>query len=337
MRINDFQRNLLANGYVTGGQETPKMFVFVSPMTMDRHLVVTVEEDYDFAGVHNDIAFVFGDLVNRYGTDRILFVVFTNNTMEAHRLTKYHFRCWLYNTSYEQLEVHEGQPPMFYNVRALFSQPYVYGNAPVSKPKPQPIRRIHPVFNFTNLLILINVAIHIILCIKGDTTDSEFMIENGAIYIEKLQEGELYRIFTSMFMHFDWIHIAGNMFALFMAGRNLENMVGKVKFPILYLVGGIGAGAVAVLYYAITEQNIVCVGASGAVYAVVGALLWAIIINKERRRYIVLWQVIVGLVLTLGSGFAAEEGVSVSAHLGGFISGFLLSLCMYRGQKKEKA
>lgn len=336
MRVNDFQRILIANGYTAGSQETPQMFVFVSPMTQDRHLVVTIEEDYDLASVHSDIAFVFGDLVNKYYTDKILFVVFTKDTQNADRLTRNHFRCWLYNTTYEQLEVREGQPPMFYNVRAMLTQTYGYYNAvPVSKPKPQPIRRIHPVFNFTNMFILINLIIHIILCIKGDTTDTEFMIDNGAIYIEKLQEGEVYRIFTSMFMHFDWVHLSGNMFALFMAGRNLENMVGKVKFPILYLASGIGAGAIAVLYYTVTQQNIVCVGASGAIYGVVGALVWAIIINKERRREMVLWQVIVGLVLTLGSGFAAEEGVSVSAHLGGFISGFLLSLCMYRGQKKK--
>ena len=337
MRANDFQRNLLANGYLAGGQETQNMFVFVSPMSMERHLVVTIEEDFDFAGVHRDIAFVFGDLVNKYQTDKILFVLFTQNTMGAEGLTRNHFRCWLYNTSYDQLEVHPGQPPMFYNVRAILTQQYGYSSVPVRKPKLTPIRRIHPVFNFTNLFILINLGIHIFLSIKGDTSDGEFLIDNGAIYIEKLQEGELYRIFTSMFMHFDWMHLIGNMFALFLVGRNLENMIGKVKFPILYLTGGIGAGAIAVLYYTITQQNIVCVGASGAVYGVVGALLWAVIINKNRRREMVLWQVIVGFVLTLGSGFAAEEGVSVSAHLGGFICGFIIGLCMYRGAKKEKA
>ena len=335
MMVNDFQRNLLANGYMMGSQETPQMCVFVSPMNMERHLVITIAENYNFAGVHQDIAFLFGDLVNRYQTDQILFVLFAQNTIGAEGLTRNHFRCWLYNTTYNQLEVHPGQPPMFYNVRALLSEPYNYYGAPVSRPKPAPIRRIHNVFNFTNLFILINVLVHVILCAIGNTTDADFIIDHGGIYIEKLQEGEIYRLFTSMFMHFDWVHLLGNMFALFMIGRNLENMIGKVKFPIIYIVSGLGAGAVASLYYAITQQNIVCVGASGAIYGIAGALLWAFLINKNRKREIVLWQVIVGFVLTLGSGFAAEEGVSVSAHLGGCIIGFILALCMYRGAKKE--
>ena len=336
MTLNVFQRNLLNAGYIVGAQETSKMYVFVSPVMEDPHLVVTIEEDYDLAEVHSDIAFVFGDLVNRYNTDKILFVVFTKNTQDAERLTRNHFRCWLYNTTYDQLEIREGQPTVFYNVRALLLQTYEHVSAPKKAPKRVYIKRIHNVFNFTNLFILINLIVHIILFIKGDTTDVEFMVENGAFYPEAFSDGEIYRIFTSMFMHFDWLHIAGNMFVLFLVGRNLENMIGKIKFPILYIVSGLGAGTIAGIYYFIAEKNVVCVGASGAVYGVVGALLWAIIINKNRRNEMVLWQIIAGLVLSLGGGFAAEEGVSVAAHIGGFICGFLLSLCMYRGPKKEE-
>lgn len=327
MKLNDFQKKLLSAGYITTPESTSEMFVFMSPSTNAQHLVVTVEEEFDFASTHRDISFVYQDLVNIYNTNQILFVIFTSNTQQAAGLTYNHYFCWLYNTNENFIEVHETQPYEFYNVRRLLSEPVVE-SAPV-RTAPTKVRRIHYVFNFTNLFILVNVIVHIIMSTLGDTSDIQFMLDHGGLYSDYILDGEVYRFFTSMFMHADWIHLLGNMFVLFLVGRNLENMVGKVKFPIIYMVSGLGAGLIAEICYMIMRNNVVCVGASGAIYGLVGALLWVLIINKNRRREMTLWQVIVGIALSLGQG-VADDDVSVEAHIGGLICGFLLALILYR-------
>ena len=334
MKLNDFQRNLINAGYTGSFDGTSQMCIFVSPSNFEKHIVVTVEEEFDILGIQNDMDNLYRSLLHqydRYGTERILFVVFTPDTQGARMLTQNEYDCWLYNTIYDNLEITESQQREFYNVKVLFSQLDLIGRD-VTVKRPQPVRRIHRVWNLTNLFIALNVLVHIFLCIKGDTTDVEFMLDNGGLYPDAIRKGEVYRFISSMFMHFDWIHLIGNMFVLFMVGRNLENMVGKVRFPIIYLGSGINAGIVAAMYYYITEKNVVCVGASGAVYGLVGALLWVLIANKNRRQEMTLWQVIVGLVLSLGAG-ATEEGVSVAAHVGGLIFGFLIALIAYRRTK----
>lgn len=329
MKLNDFQRNLINAGYTGSFDGTSQMCVFVSPVNFEKHIVVTVEEEFDIIGIQDDMENLYQSLLHqydKYNTERILFVVFTPDTQSARVLTTNEYDCWLYNTIYDNLEITEAQQREFYNVKALFSQ------MEVAVKRPQPVRRMHKVWNFTNLFILLNVLVHILLCLKGNTSDVEFILYNGGLYPDAIRKGEVYRFISSMFMHFDWIHLIGNMFVLFMVGRNLENMVGKIRFPIIYLGSGINAGIVAAIYYYITEKNVVCVGASGAVYGLVGALLWVLIANKNRRQEITLWQVIVGIALSLGQG-VAEEGVSVVAHVGGLIFGFLIALIAYRRTK----
>ena len=331
MTANDFYSNLISRGYVGNPTGVPGVYAFQSPLNYERHLIVTLTEDYDFMGVQMDMEVIFRDISYRFATDKILFVLFTNDSMNARVVLNTGLLCWIYNTKESRLEVYQGQPIDFYNVRMLISQ-----GAPTKKKK-EPVKIKHKILNFTNLLILINVLIHIVLEAVGDPSDAEFLLENGGVCVENILHGEVYRFFTSMFMHADYSHLAGNMFVLFLAGRNLENMIGRWKFFVIYMVSGLGAGVISMLYYLLARQNVVCVGASGAIYGIVGAMIWALIIHAGKRRKFVLWQVIVGGALSLGQGFLPQEGVSVSAHIGGFIVGFLMALimCRKRGIKDE--
>ena len=285
-----------------------------------------------------DMEAIYRDISYRYVTDKILFVVFTSDTMNARVLVNSGLKCWLYNTAVNRLEIYQGQPLDFYNVRQIIGElQYPQQQQQAQQKKKRERTKIkHKILNFTNLFILINVVVHIILEIIGNPSDPEFMLDKGAIFVEKILEGEVYRFLTSMFMHFDFAHLAGNMFVLFMVGINLENMIGRWKVGVIYMVSGLGASIVATTYYLIADPNVVCAGASGAVYGIVGALVWAMIIYAKERKFI-LWQVIVGAALSLGQGFVVEEGVSLSAHLGGFIIGFLIALimCRKRGVKHE--
>lgn len=325
MTVNDFHRNLISNGYIGNPTGVQDVYAFQSPLNYERHLVVTLTEEFDFWGAQMNMEAIQRDLSYRFSTNKILFVIFTSDTVNARVLTQGSTYCWLYNTVTNAVEIYERQPYEFFNIK-----PLLIGEIKATKKKQTTQFTIHKVFNFTNLLILINVIIHIGLMIGGDLNDLEYMIDNGALYVDKILEGQVFRFFTSMFMHFDWSHILGNMFVLFLIGRNLENMVGKWKFLIIYMVSGLGGGIVAAAYYFLTQQNVVCAGASGAVYGIAGGLIWALIINIGKGRKFVLWQVIAGVALSIGQGFNSAEGVSVSAHIGGFIFGFLISLIICR-------
>lgn len=331
MTANEFYSNLISNGYIGNPTGVPGVYAFQSPLNYERHMIVTLTEDYDFLGVQMDMEAIYRDISYRFSTNKILFVLFTTNSIDARAVLGTGVMCWIYNTIEGKLEIYDGQPYEFFNVKAII------GQAVNVKKKKEPVKIKHKIVNFTNLFILINVLIHIVLDVIGNTSDGQFMLDNGAINVECILRGEVYRLFTAMFLHFDYSHLLGNMFVLFLVGLNLENMIGRWKFAVIYLVAGLGSSVVATLFYLLTRQDVVCAGASGAIYGIVGAMIWALIIHAGKRRKFILWQVIVGGALSLGQGFIAEEGVSVSAHVGGFVVGFLVALimCRKRGIKDE--
>ena len=137
----------------------------------------------------------------------------------------------------------------------------------------------------TVALIVINVAVFLILSAMGDTEDAVFMLNHGGMYEPLIvQEHEYYRLFTSMFLHFGMSHLLNNMVLLGALGWNLELETGKIKFLIIYLVSGLGGNLLS-LYY---DQSLplgeraVSAGASGAIFGLMGALLYVVIANRGR-------------------------------------------------------
>ena len=83
----------------------------------------------------------------------------------------------------------------------------------------------------TVLFILLNILIFLIVDFTGGSENTAHMIECGAAYPPLiLENGEIYRLFTCMFLHFGIYHIANNMLVLFVLGQRLEPVVGKIKF-----------------------------------------------------------------------------------------------------------
>jgi membrane associated rhomboid family serine protease len=151
-------------------------------------------------------------------------------------------------------------------------------------------------------------------------------------------------IFTSMFMHANIPHIAGNMLYLWIFGNNIEDVLGHFKFLLFYLICGVGAA----LLHVISEpmSPIPVVGASGAIAGVLGAYFYlfprAKIISLVFFFYFVelvalpaslvlgLWIAlqVVSYLLTTGVG----GGIAYTAHIGGFITGLLI-IMMFGGRK----
>jgi len=150
----------------------------------------------------------------------------------------------------------------------------------------------------------------------------------------------LLTIFTSMFMHGGFMHLAGNMLYMWIFADNIEDSLGPKKFLIFYLLAGIGAAKTQVLMD--VHSQVPMVGASGAI----GGILGAYLINHPNAKVLVLipfgffTQLLkIKALYVLGFWFILQfissgGGVAYAAHIGGFISGIILILFFNKKRKK---
>lgn len=186
---------------------------------------------------------------------------------------------------------------------------------------------------------IIVVAINIVIFLITDLflfSSADALVEWGALgWYEVLKEGEWYRLLTSMFMHGGIDHIFSNMLVLFYLGSCLEQQVGSLRYGVIYLGSGILAGFISMGYNMILGDYTVSIGASGAVFGVMGALLCLVIFFREQAGDFNLRQMAVMVFFGLYGGFA-DQGVDNAAHVGGLIAGFLLTAVLMLLQRKKK-
>ena len=153
--------------------------------------------------------------------------------------------------------------------------------------------------------------------------DTARMLEYGAAFTPYILEGEYYRLFTSMFLHFNLQHLVSNMIMLVFLGDYLEAAVGKIRFLIIYLAGGIAGNLLSIAYELYTQEFAVSAGASGAIFSVTGALIYLVLRKKDRVPGLSGQRLILMAVLTILQGMTAI-GIDNEAHIGGLAAGFLL-------------
>lgn len=183
-------------------------------------------------------------------------------------------------------------------------------------------------------LIITNIIIFIVLEWKGNSLDAEYMMEMGAVYPEKIQvDGEYWRLITATFMHFGFSHLLNNMVLLGTAGQILERAIGPLKYLILYLLAGVGGSTLSYVQMLHSGDYAVAAGASGAIFGIVGALLWIVIRNKGHYETLTGKGLVAMIVLCLYYGISTG-GVDNWGHIGGLIGGFLIGILFYK-RKKE--
>ena len=160
---------------------------------------------------------------------------------------------------------------------------------------------------------------------------SEFLLEHGALYGPAVRDGEWYRLLTHIFLHGDIMHLGNNMLILFCLGNALEHYVGKISYVVLYFCSGILAGLGSIVY---NTGNTVSVGASGAVFGVVGAMVWLVVRHKGRLPGFTVPRMLLFLLMSIYAGFAGQ-GIDNAAHIAGLIAGFFLAMAIYRKQPGE--
>lgn len=185
-------------------------------------------------------------------------------------------------------------------------------------------------------LIVINVLYFLFLETAGSSENTSFMVAHGAMYAPLvLGNGEYYRLFTSVFMHFGINHIMNNMLILFILGDNLERALGHVKYLFFYLICGVGANVVSMLVNLREYRNVVSAGASGAIFGVIGGLLYAVIVNRGRLEDLSTRQLVVIIVCSLYFGLTST-GVDNAAHIAGLLIGIIMGILLYRKPKQRR-
>lgn len=190
---------------------------------------------------------------------------------------------------------------------------------------------------YVNLsLIALNVIYFLYLEIAGSSENTLFMIQHGAMFEPLVvEQKEYYRLLTAVFMHFGISHIGNNMLILFIMGDNLERALGHVKYLIFYLVCGIGANVVSLMVNLGQGAAVVSAGASGAIFGVIGGLLYAVMINHGHLEELSMRQLVIMILFSLYFGFTST-GVNNVAHVAGLVIGVLTAVLLYRRPKSVK-
>jgi len=137
-----------------------------------------------------------------------------------------------------------------------------------------------------------------------------------------------------MFLHFGADHLVNNMLVLYFIGDKLERIVGKVKYICIYFGSGLLAGIASLGYNMLKNNNIVSAGASGAIFGVVGAMAFIVLINKGRIKDFSQGQMVLFILLSLYGGLTSQ-GIDNVAHIGGLLTGIIFAAVLYRKPRKN--
>lgn len=179
-----------------------------------------------------------------------------------------------------------------------------------------------------------NILFFIYLELLGSTENGVFMIAHGAMFSPLILGAHQYsRLITSLFMHFGAGHLMNNMLILLILGEKLENVLGHIKYLLFYFLCGIAANLISMGIHCWLGEIVVGAGASGAIFGVVGGLIWAAARNRGRLEQLTGRQLGIMLLIVLYYG-VSSSGIDNWAHLGGLASGILFGILMYRRPKE---
>ncbi len=176
------------------------------------------------------------------------------------------------------------------------------------------------------LMVAANLAVYLWVVFAGGGNPPRvgYLAGHGAMLPSAIVQGnEYYRLFTSMFLHFSVEHLLSNMLILLFAGDMLQERVGTLRYLLIYLGGGLLGNVLSLAVDCQKGVEVVSAGASGAVFAVIGGLVWLIVKYKGKVPGLDARGVLLMAVLSLVQGFQ-NVGVDPYAHLGGFLGGFAL-------------
>jgi membrane associated rhomboid family serine protease len=180
------------------------------------------------------------------------------------------------------------------------------------------------------ILILVNLLAFVFEIFKGGWNDPDVLHQIGAVELDAVvAQGEYWRLFTALFLHAGFLHLAFNLFALYVLGPPLERSIGTIRFLACYLISGVAssAGVVALMEIGLVQVSQL-IGASGCIMGAVGA--WAGLLLRHRHAPFAKQRLAnIGLIVAIQIAFdLSTPQVSMAAHMCGLVAGFFLGLLL---------
>ncbi len=265
-------------------------------------------------------------------------VILSENISGASRISERETDSWIIETSGSRLILYENQRYDFAGIRKELENSLLKDYIPEEE---QSTRVYHEntfsrYFSLVNTgIVLLNVLVFVVVNNLLSVRTENYLISKGALsWREILDKGEYYRLATYMFLHSGPSHLINNMIVLLFIGDNLERAMGKWKYLLTYLASGLLAGIVSAAFNFFKYNDIISIGASGAIFGVVGAMAYIVIVNRGRLENLSTRQLVWFVIFTLYGGLTST-GVDNAAHIGGLIGGFLLAAILYRKQRHD--
>ncbi len=194
---------------------------------------------------------------------------------------------------------------------------------------PQLVRQLRGAY-VTRALVIVNVAVYLITVSQGAGLNAPGgrIFVQGVLYGPAVANGDWWRLVTSMFLHASLAHIALNMLGLWWLGSIVEEAIGHGRYLLLYFVSGL-AGSLGAL---VAQPSGITVGASGAIFGILGALL----ILEYLATGSLAGQAMLLIVVNLAFSFTASN-ISVGGHIGGLVAGILGTVVLARFRYRRQA
>ena len=207
----------------------------------------------------------------------------------------------------------------------------------VSNPEPDNATQVNavvmwlpPSMILTCMIVIANVAVFGVMVARGVSfvnPDGLTLLDWGANFGPYTMNGQWWRLFTCMFLHFGIVHIGMNMWVLWGLAQLVERLVGSVGFGIAYIVSGIAGGIASLAWNPVA----ISAGASGAVFGTAGALLGFVVLRRDTIPDAMRWGMMKSmakfLMLNMIVGMSVPQ-IDMAAHAGGFVGGVVCGLIL---------
>ena len=272
----------------------------------------------------------------------ILTVILAEDMERAEALGAEDAFSWCIDKQTSNLIIGEDKQPDFYGMKSLLEDflvkwkenPEEFEEEPAKEQPKTPKRTILAnYFNNAPYVTLGLIIINLVLCFCC-IMDPVLFYGKGCTSLTYVREGEWYRLITAMFLHGGLDHYFSNMLLLYFMGEMLERRVGRAKYLFVYLASGVIGNLVSCLYEYYTGYYFASFGASGAVFGIMGMLLYMVIMRRETVR-IPITSMIIMIGYCIYSSFVGER-INGAAHLGGMLSGMILMFVLGLRRKSHE-
>lgn len=203
----------------------------------------------------------------------------------------------------------------------------------INKHNQEDAKKVEKVFKkkspiITYALIAINIILYVVPLLYGQLDE---MVAALCVHGPSIRAGQYYRLISGMFMHGSIWHLLINCYSLYVLGSQIESFLGKFKFTIIYFLSGLMGSLFSIIF----NGNVASIGASGAIFGLMGALVYFGYHYRVYLGNVIKSQIIPLIIANLVFGFVMT-GVDNAAHVGGLIGGALVTIGLGIKDKSTK-